>query len=194
MPRRVLFLDTETTGLPPRRGEGSEWPHITQLGFMLVCDGREAALFHSLIEPDGWEIPDDIARLTGITTQMCRDTGIPIADALLLFKQYNDMVGAVVAHNYEFDSAILDKEMSRLGFLAEMFSDVRQFCTMKAATQIVKAKGQNSRGSFNKYPKLHECYSFFTGREMAVDGFVAHTAIGDVRACRVIYDHILQTR
>lgn len=187
---RSLFFDTETTGLPPKRGENTPWPRIIQLGFMLVADGSEVALFHCLIEPDGWEVPEESTRIHGITTQMCRDSGIPITDAMLTFKLFSDMAGVLVAHNYKFDSAVIDKELLRLGFQAETFSDVRQFCTMKATTDIIKLQATNSRRSYNKYPRLTEAYSHFTGRDMAADGLAAHSAIGDVQACRVIYDYI----
>jgi len=194
MRQRQFFFDTETTCLFPKRGEQGPMPNIIQLGFMLVDEGREQALFHCLIKPNGWTIPEESKRIHGITTEMCERCGIPIDEAMLIFKTFSSELGLMIAHNYEFDSAIVDLELRRLGFEAGTFSDPRQFCTMKASTEMVGAVGTNSRGTFTKYPKLHEAYSFFTGRDMAGDGFAAHSAIGDVQACRVIYDHILAAR
>lgn len=192
MKQRHFFFDTETTCLLPKRGDQGPLPFIVQLGFMMVDMGREQALFHCLIKPKGWVIPEESTRIHGITTEMCERCGIDIEEAMLLFKSFSDSPGLMVAHNYEFDAAVIDLELQRLGFQAGTFSDTRQFCTMKAATPLVNAKGVNSRGSFTKYPKLSEAYEYFTGRPMEADGFAAHSAIGDVQACRVVYDHLVR--
>lgn len=181
---RALFFDTETTGLIPKRGEGGEQPHLVQLGALLVVDGHESALFSCLIRPDGWEIPAEATKIHGITTEMCEQAGLDLVDALMVFKELAWRAGRIVAHNYEFDACLLDIEFHRLGQAGFLFGDGRQYCTMKAATQIVKAQGKNSQGSFTKYPKLIEAHQFFLGAPF--EGI--HTAIGDVRACRAVFD------
>ena len=180
---RVFLFDTETTGFLDTK------PHIVQLGFLLMSDDREVASFHTLIDPEGqWEVPPDSTKVHGITTEMCLDTGIPIRDALMTFEQFAYMAGRLVAHNYEFDSTVIDMELIRLGLPGNYFSDVRQYCTMKAATdvcQIPFASGGRGGKKF-KYPKLDEAYRHFTQREMSD----AHTAWGDVRACHTVFQYL----
>lgn len=180
--RHRLFVDTETTGLLDTK------PYIIQIGFLLANNLREVASYHTLIDPEGqWEIPDDMVRIHGITTEMCVATGIPIRDALTLFEQYAYMAAQLVAHNWEFDSAVIDLELKRLGIPGNYYNDVRQFCTMKMATDICQFqfKGSNSKRKY-RYPKLGEAYQFFTKHEMQD----AHTAYGDVRACRTVYQYL----
>lgn len=184
MSRRQLILDTETTGFLNTK------PHIVQLGLLLICDGREAASFHTLIDPEGqWEVPPDSTKVHGITTEMCMDTGIPIRDALILFEQLAYMAGNLVAHNWEFDSAVLDLELDRIGIRTNYYTDGRQICTMKEATDVCKLPFANpgKGGRRYKYPSLAEAYRHFTGREMEN----AHTAWGDVRACYTVYQHLM---
>jgi DNA polymerase-3 subunit epsilon len=180
---RFFFFDTETTDLLEKH------PHIVQLGLLLTSGGREVASFHTLIDPEGqWEVPEQSTRVHGITTEMCLDTGIPIRDALMVFEQFAYMAGRLVAHNYEFDSAVIDLELKRLGRQGNYYNDVRQLCTMKAATpicQIPFASGGRGNKKF-KYPKLNEAYRHFTKHEMQD----AHTAYGDVRACRTVFQYL----
>lgn len=180
---RIFLFDTETTGFLETN------PHIVQLGLLLISEEREVASFHTLIDPEGqWEVPPDSTRVHGITMEMCLDTGIPIRDALTTFEQFAYMAGRLVAHNYEFDATVIDIELKRLNFPGNYFNDVRQFCTMKAATNICQIPFSNGgRGSKKyKYPKLDEAYRFFTKNEMSD----AHTAWGDVRACRTVFQYL----
>lgn len=198
--KRLIF-DTETTGLLPQRGQGVN-PHLVQLGALLMVDRdilngagdsnmdqfREAAHFHCLIRPDGWEIPAEATRIHHITTEDCMRSGLDLVDALSIFREMANIANEIIAHNYEFDSCVLDLEYRNIGQQGWLWQDERQFCTMKAATQVVKAQGTNARGSFTKYPKLTEAHQFFIGKPF--DG--EHTAIGDVRACWSVYQ-ALQT-
>lgn len=181
--RICFFFDTETTGFLETK------PHIVQLGLLLTSGPREVASFHTLIDPEGqWEIPPESTKVHGITTEMCRDTGIPFRDALMVFEQFAYMAGLLVAHNYEFDATVIDMEMKRLNLPGNYFNDVRQFCTMKASTDICQIPFSNGgRGSRKfKYPKLDEAYRFFTQRDMSD----AHTAYGDVRACHTVFQYL----
>lgn len=192
---RILYFDTETTGLLPRRGEGGENPHLVQLGALLVADGHESALFSCLIKPDGWEIPAEATNIHGITNEMCHAAGLELVDALSFFLELTRLAGKLVAHNYEFDACLLDIEYRRLGQQGFLFNDGRQFCTMKAATDICKIQGTHGGNgespragsklrTFVKYPKLTEAHEFFLGQPF--EG--VHTAIGDVKACRAVHD------
>jgi DNA polymerase-3 subunit epsilon len=105
--RSVLF-DTETTGLDPRRGD-----RVIEVACLeLVRDLPTGRSYHALIDPER-DVPDDAAKIHGITTAQLR--GKPrfaeVAPALLDF--LGD--GPLVAHNAPFDFGFLGAEFGRLG-------------------------------------------------------------------------------
>lgn len=107
MSRSVLF-DTETTGLDPRGGD-----RVIEVACLeLVRDLPTGRSYHALIDPER-DVPDDAARVHGITTAQLR--GKPrfadVAPALLDF--LGD--GMLVAHNAPFDFGFLGAEFARLG-------------------------------------------------------------------------------
>jgi DNA polymerase-3 subunit epsilon len=73
---RALFFDTETTGLPlfHEPSEDPRQPHLVQLAAVLVdIDTRKTLGSLDLtIAPDGWEIPDDVVKIHGITNEHAR--------------------------------------------------------------------------------------------------------------------------
>ncbi len=99
---RVVFYDTETTGLPlfKQPSEHPDQPHIVQLGACLVdIDTRKVlSTIDVMCKPDGWLIPDEVAAIHGITTEMAGDLGVPesLAVEMLL-----DLVGerTRIGHN-----------------------------------------------------------------------------------------------
>jgi len=89
----ALFFDTETSGLPlfSEPSEDPRQPHIVQLAAALVnLDTREVLEeLNVIIKPDGWEIPDEVAVIHGITTERALAEGIPEIEALDRFLALN---------------------------------------------------------------------------------------------------------
>lgn len=77
----LFFYDTETTGLPDFKApsEAPQQPHIIQLAAILVNPETRKTIssMDVIIRPNGWTIPDDIAKIHGITTEHAMDVGIP---------------------------------------------------------------------------------------------------------------------
>lgn len=181
----VLFYDTETTGLPvwsTPSGDDSQ-PHIVQLGAIL-CDADTREVIERMdviIKPDGWVIPDDVAEIHGITTEIALEKGIPEKEALEMFLKIRGD-SPRVAHNRTFDQRIIRIACKR-------FADKEQTekwaqkddheCTMLASKKVMKMPGK--RGFKN--PKLEEAYEFFTGNALEN----AHSAMPDAEACMNIY-------
>jgi len=107
---KVIFYDTETQGIPLWKQPSGhpDQPHIVQLGACLVdVDTRKVlSTLDVMVRPDGWLIPDEVAAIHGITTEMAADLGVPesLAVEMLL-----DMVGSRtrIAHNESFDARIV---------------------------------------------------------------------------------------
>ena len=79
------------------------------------------AVQHRIVYPDGFTIPDEAARIHGITTETARSQGIPLQDVL---EELNEDLGAYgpelyVGHNVTFDRPIVLAEFSRAGMAEE---------------------------------------------------------------------------
>jgi DNA polymerase-3 subunit epsilon len=107
MIRAVLF-DTETTGLDPLTGDRV----IEVAALELDGDLPTGKSFHRLIHPQR-DIPDEAARIHGITIDKLRDAPRfeEIAGDLMGF--LGD--GKLIAHNAPFDFGFLDAEFARIG-------------------------------------------------------------------------------
>lgn len=190
----VLFYDTETTGIPlfNEPSEDPRQPHIVQLAACLVDLDTHKTIqsMDVIVRPDGWEIPDDVAAIHGITTEVAKDVGISeclAVEMLLELWRKRTRIG----HNEQFDARIIRIALKRY------FDDVRDVsgindiidvfpsdswkagqaeCTLKLARPYCKLPS-------NKAPKLTEAYKHFTGEDMPD----AHSAMGDVQGCMAVY-------
>lgn len=180
----VFAYDTETTGIPDWKipSDDPSQPHLVQLAGILA-DTESRKIVSSLdliIRPDGWEIPDEVAAIHGITTEKALEVGVPESLALDLFMQL--WGGHLrVAHNRTFDQRIIrivakrysDKQM------IERWADKDSHeCTML---------GSKAPMGVTKWPKLMDAYQHFTGNPLEN----AHSALADATACLEVYYGIL---
>lgn len=178
---KIVFYDTETTGLPdwktPSGGENQ--PHIVQLGVLLV-DADTRKIIDSMdviVKPSGWEIPQEMTDIHGITQEQALEEGIPEQEALIGFL---NMCGDhdLVAHNRTFDKRIIriaTKRYCNEDTIQHWAGNKEQHaCTMLMANKIMK---------IGKMPSLEEAYKHFTGKEL--EG--SHNALVDAKACMEIY-------
>lgn len=189
---RVVFYDTETTGLPlwNQPSEHPDQPHIVQLGACLVdVDTRKVlATIDVMCKPDGWLIPDDVAAIHGITTEMAGDLGVPesLAVEMLL-----DLVGerTRIGHNEPFDA-----RMVRIACMrhfepsqADAWKAGDAECTQKMATPILRIPPTDrmKAAGFTKFKtaNLREAVLHFTGRPLEN----AHSALADVHGCMDVW-------
>jgi len=192
----ILFFDTETTGLPDYRSPSNapHQPHLVQLAHILCeDDGSDVEQANVIIRPDGWTIPDDVAAIHGITTEIAMEKGIPMAEAMDAFLTARRRAELRVAHNVSFDDRIMRIAMLRHGLVREDIETLeagRKFCTVQATTTLVNLPPTEKMvaAGFNKPkpPKLIECIKHFFGEDL--DG--AHDAMVDVSACRRVYFHL----
>ncbi|GAA0567714.1 3'-5' exonuclease [Halomonas salifodinae] len=183
----ILFFDTETTGLPDWKvpSDSEHQPHLVQLAAILAdADSRqELATLDLVIAPDGWEIPDEVAEIHGITTEHAAAVGVSESTAVnLLFELWAGH--RRVAHNRTFDQRILRIAAKR--YLSE--GDVEAWAdkdafddTMLLAKPIMELPPKGKYGW--KSPKLSEAYEHFIGKPLEN----AHSAMADARACMEVY-------
>ena len=192
----ILFYDTETTGLPLYKEPSADprQPHIVQLAMLLTDHtGLEHEHHNLIIRPDGYEIPDEMAQIHGITQERAMAEGVPLVDALTIYLLLLGRAELRVAHNEAFDRRIVRIAMLRLGIsrtLIESFELRPHYCTLLAATPIVNLPPTEKmlKAGFNrpKAPKLAECIKHFFNED--IDR--AHDASVDVRACARLYFHL----
>lgn len=191
MLQRVWFLDTETTGLPPRPRrpplDANGWSgcRMVQMAWQLWdCTAANGAA-RALVEADGFvvnpagafAIPEESARIHGITPERAAAEGVAWASGAIVGALERLVAAAdlVVAHNVEFDAGVVASELARAGRrdLAERFLALPQYCTMKRAV-----------APRERWPRLRDLYVRLFAREP--DGRL-HDAQTDVRLCREIY-------
>lgn len=184
----IVSYDTETTGIPDWKvpSDDPSQPHLVQLGAIVVdAETREVIdTLDVIIKPDGWEIPDEVAEIHGITTERALTEGIPETEAV-------DRLLAMcagrhrVAYNRTFDQRIIRIALKRYGYGQELMDawgdkDTHD-CSMLLAKPIMQLPPKGRYGY--KSPKLSDAYKFFTGEELQN----AHTALADAKACIAVY-------
>lgn len=193
----ALVFDTETTGLPRRRYLGQalrvedyDSARIVQMAWQLVSLADQKVLGEACILacPSGmWFMTEGAEKTHGISRAKVEAEGVPLHEAL----EKNDFWGhleradVLVAHNLQFDGAILWAELMRdydkYGpERVAAFTRKPTFCTMKTTTDLLRLpfpNGPSYNGAY-KWPKLIELHNFLFGE--GFDG--AHDALEDVRA------------
>jgi DNA polymerase III epsilon subunit-like protein len=173
-----LFFDTETTGLPRNWNapitDVNNWPRLVQLAWILFDEnGKKLRSGNNIIRPDGFTIPPDSSHIHGITTERALAEGIPIREALEIFRDTINDSSHIVAHNIDFDEKIIGAEFIRAN-IPHHFQRKIKICTMKSTVNFCAIP--SPRGL--KWPQLSELHTKLFG-ETFKD---AHDASVDISA------------
>lgn len=177
--KKILFVDCETNGLPidykASYTEVDNWPRVISLAWILTDENANVvAQSHSLIKPDGWDMPTEAFWVdNGFSQEKSLAEGLPIVQVLEELKAAKEQADVLVAHNLSFDHRIIWAEFIRNGM--EPRTGMHKICTMMKSTNVCKIPAK--RGY--KWPKLEELYRFLFRKEMEN----AHDALADVTAC-----------
>ncbi len=105
MNKRSVFLDTETTGLDPKKGH-----RLTEIGCVELIDRQLTGVtFQSYLNPER-ELDERAAEITGLTRDFLNDKPLfkNLADAFLNFIEGAELI----IHNAPFDLGFLNHELS----------------------------------------------------------------------------------
>lgn len=106
----MLGFDLETTGVDV------ETDRAVTISLVYVEPGAEPQVHEWLIDP-GVEIPEEAAKIHGITTEQVREHGIPAVDAwteaYAVISQHWSSTTPLVAYNLSFDVTMGDRELER---------------------------------------------------------------------------------
>lgn len=185
---KILFLDTETTGLPSRwNAPYNEWPRMVSLAYMLCEEsGKMIDNIEMIIKPDGYKIPKEASDIHGITQVIAEQQGNDLQMVLIKLLPLVEIADMIVFHNQSFDVGIITGEQMRMGFgKSEYISSQKSkiFCTKEASTNILKIPG--NRGGY-KWPSLAELCTF-----CGVENKGAHNALNDVQATKECYFYMV---
>ena len=167
----MLFIDTETTGLPKNRNSNGletkgNWPDIVSVSWAIVKDGVKQRTKYFVISPEDWTIPDDSTRIHGITMEDAFENGVTLSDVMTNLSQDLKKVDSVVAHNLEFDKNVLFNAYKwRLGVNPWPFWPANEICTMKLAEPELKLPSKFADSKRFKSPTLGELYEATFSRE-----------------------------
>lgn len=186
---KLLVIDTETTGLPPRgqkpsHANKSYWPYIVQFSFLEYdTDTNEFKVCDFIIKlPDKIIIPDECIKIHGITNEKMLKEGISIKHALTKFLKLFTVCDMIIGHNIEFDINMIKVELLRNNYndLFKLYKKV-EYCTMKNTTKLcnLNVKSKTNGDKYVKWPKLSELHKILFKKEPTN----LHNSLVDVYAC-----------
>ncbi len=116
-----LFFDTETTGL--------DNPKLVQLAYILSNEkGTIIEQNDFIVQPYGFQIPDEAVKIHGITNEIAKENGISLELALSKFSKVLEQAQYVVAHNLEFDMNVMLLAFNSID-VYNVFESKKQICT-----------------------------------------------------------------
>lgn len=183
---KVLFFDTETTGLLIPGGTIEEQPHIVQLGaiyttYNTFTETLNETILNQIYNP-GVLIPENLCKLHGISNELAQTKPF-ITNYLEGFIKMMKEADIIIGHNLTYDLEVIYYEIERVWNSEEAKERLKIFkkqikeksyCTMLWSVQFCKIPG---RAGY-KWPKLIELHKCLFGEEF--DN--AHNAIADIRA------------
>ena len=151
-----FFFDTETTGLPKRKGnkfdsyknvESYDSSRIVSISWIVTQKQKVVAQGYYVVKPDGFHIPPEATAIHKISNEEAHSTGVPITVVFDYLREYLPFCSHMVAHNIDFDINILNSELYRYEQmdLIEHIQKMHMVCTMKKGKDFLKRK---------TYPKL----------------------------------------
>ena len=143
----LLFLDTETSGIPrdwsKPYSSRDNWPHIAQLAWVVYTkDGEEVKAENHYIQPNDYDMSEASGSVHGLTVDFLRQNGKPRHAVMQRLQrdllQYHPLV---VAHFMQLDYHMVGVGFYRAGMQNPM-EHLPTFCTMRATGQLVRYSNQ----------------------------------------------------
>lgn len=180
-----FFFDTETTGLPTRKGnrfssfkdlECYNSARIVSISWIITQQQKVVGQAYYVIKPDCFEIPKEATNIHGISTEEATKSGCPIQTVFDQLLSVLPNCSTMVAHNIDFDINVLKSEVHRYKQtkLLEILSEKNMVCTMKKGKEVLKKR---------VYPKLAVLYKELYGEDVEN----AHNAQYDTIYCYKCY-------
>lgn len=176
-----LIFDTETTGVPKDWRapvtDSDNWPRMVQLAWQLhSATGELISRNNLIVYPDGYDIPFNVVKIHGISTERAQRDGHPLEEVLDAFAKDFGQAKYLVGHNVSFDINIVAAELFRAGRNHEVIQQSKLLDTKDLSTDYCKLPG--GKGGKYKWPTLTELHEKLFGNAFEA----AHDAAYDVHA------------
>lgn len=191
LPQNLVFLDTETTGLYPRKDR------IIEVGLIRIENGQEVARYQTLINPQTIINPF-ISDITNIMPYELENAPL-FEDIARPLSEYLD--GAVlVAHNARFDYAFLKNEFFRAG---KKYS-TKALCTAKLSRYLFPKYRHHNLDSIidrfaisvanrhRAFDDAHAILEFYEKLQKTIDNEKLHKAVQYVMKHPSLPSHLMQ--
>lgn len=176
MPDYLLFVDTETSGLPTdwRRayGEPGAWPHVVQVAWLVYTQAGELVKTENhYVRPSDYDISPASAQVHGLTLAYLHEHGQPRRQVMQrLHDDLRHYQPLVVGHFVELDYHMIGVSFQRAG-LSNALLGLPTFCTMRLTKRFWQPLHQ-------QYLRLADLYQRQFGRPMLHQ----HDALVDAEA------------
>ena len=140
---RILFVDTETNGLPATRwakeSDWKQWPEIVQISWEIwnIDEDKQLAIVKSedyVLKQDPTIKWSPIAeKIHGISLEMCQRQGADWKPVLMKFQEDLSTCQALAAHNLDFDRKIIRAGVWRSKLVPWPEGIKLELCTMRGA-------------------------------------------------------------
>lgn len=148
-----LVIDIETSGLPQKSNNGTIYPEILQISWVLTNKKGLVLKKNSFIIDTTFIRNNNHSEFVNIDFEVARMVKFPLAHALKKLAEDIKMCDFVVAHNIEFDIEILGYYYIKT-YGINPFKIKKMICTMKSTIDFCKIPSNYGY----KYPKLSELY------------------------------------
>ena len=152
----LLFIDTETSGLPknwslPYTVEGN-WPNAVQVSWVIYTrEGKKIKEQNHYVSNNDFEISDAALRIHGLTKEFLQKNGMPRAQLLnILSSDLLEYQPLIVGHFIELDYHVIGADYWREALVNPM-EELPVFCIMKASEHL-------QRNPQNKFLRLGDLY------------------------------------
>jgi len=188
--KTILVFDTETTGLLPKNKNVNNFsiknfPYVVQMSWKIYdLELQKVIKTKDFIV----KVSDHISnsQIHGITDLISQEKGVDIGKVLCEFIEDFVNVDLLVAHNFAFDSKVVEAELYRLNRMKQIkwLYEKPFYCTMLETIEYCQLEGLYGF----KWPKLVELYKLMFGSEFQN----AHNSLEDVKAtlrCYLKFTH-----
>jgi DNA polymerase III epsilon subunit-like protein len=189
--KKIVFVDIETTGLPPEiivpgKRPGTtrkervpyetgymDYPYVVSLAYKV--NKEESRYF--VLNQEGRTIPEEAIKIHGITNEVATESEHTFVSVVLELIRVTQDADIVVGHGLYFDTSVLKanvlREIDKGRIIPTVFADItaalykdKRIDTMRITNKM-----------FGKWPTLQELH-----RKLFDKGFFAHNAEEDVEA------------
>ncbi|GAB3536063.1 hypothetical protein GCM10027443_25830 [Pontibacter brevis] len=138
----LLFIDTETTGIPKDWNapytDNTSWPCSVQVAWAIYTkDGQEVRTVNYYVRDDNFEISPASVKIHGITKPFLKEHGVSREEVLThLAADLNQYQPLVIAHYMQLDYHMVGVCFHRAG-MHNPLPELPLFCTMRASSSFM---------------------------------------------------------